>query len=135
MHTIEASILVPLGLGLIVIMLMLTFFVHDRTVLTAEYTSTVLEWQMSPGKWSEDKCEEENGHWDEYLLITDTGVLTMKAGSSVFRLKTRERYRLFDKVLQLMEQQLPESRDTREISCVKTDPFWLRRIWKVVDLT
>jgi len=55
MHTIESSILVPFGVGLVMILLMLTFFIHDQTVLTAEYASTILEWQMSQGKWNEDK--------------------------------------------------------------------------------
>lgn len=132
MHTIESSILVPFGVGLVMILLMLTFFIHDQTVLTAEYASTILEWQMSQGKWNEDKCEEEKRQWNEYLLITETDALKMKAGSSFFSLKTRENYRLFNNVLQMMEQQLPEKRDTRIKTCTKTDPFWLRRIWKVV---
>ena len=135
MHTIEASVLVPLGLGLMVILLMLTFFIHDRTVLTAEYASTMLEWQTSPGKWSEDKCEEEKRQWEKYLLMTNTRVLKMKAGNSIFRLKTREEYGVFNNILQIMEQNLPESGDLRLKTCIKTDPFWRRRIWKVVEMT
>ena len=37
MQTIEAVVLVPLGLGLVILLLMLTFHLHDRTVLEAEY--------------------------------------------------------------------------------------------------
>ena len=32
MQTIEAAVLVPLGLGLVILLLLLTFFLHDQTV-------------------------------------------------------------------------------------------------------
>ena len=103
MHTIEASVLVPLGLGLISLMLMLAFFLHDQTVLTAEYASTVLEWQMCPGARDEDECAEEIGQWHNGLLITSVHAQSFSN-----------------------EQQKPVK------AALKINPCWLKRVWEVV---
>ncbi|MBQ8815425.1 MAG: hypothetical protein IJZ85_13130 [Lachnospiraceae bacterium] len=135
MHTIESSVLVPLGLGLIVILLTLTFYLHDQVVLTAEYSSTILEWQMQPGKWTDAACEEEAEQWDEWLLITQVSVLQMKAGDAWFALRTREEYRLFDSALRMLEQRIAEEYELPTKRMIKIDPCWLKRIWKVVEVT
>ena len=132
MHTIEASILVPLGLGLISLMLMLTFFLHDQTVLTAEYSSAVLEWQMGPGAWDEEECREEIDQWDDSLLITSVQAERFAAGNTVYCLGTTEEYRLFDSALNLLEQSFSKEQQKPLRVAARINPCWLKRVWEVV---
>ena len=132
MHTIEASVLVPLGLGLISLMLMLAFFLHDQTVLTAEYASTVLEWQMCPGAWDEDECAEESGQWNNGLLITSVHAQSFSAGKTVYYLQPVEEYQLFDSALNLLEQSFSNEQQKPVKAALKINPCWLKRVWEVV---
>ena len=125
MHTIEASILVPLGLGLISLMLMLTFFLHDQTVLTAEYSSAVLEWH-------EEECREEIDQWDDSLLITSVQAERFSAGNTVYCLRTTEEYRLFDSALNLLEQSFSKEQQKPLRVAARINPCWLKRVWEVV---
>lgn len=129
MHVIESSFLVPLGLGLTVLLLMLTFYLHDQTVLTAEYSSFVLEWQASPGGLTD---ERESGlkQVSDRLLITGVSVEDINVGSTVCRIKTNEEYQLFEGALRLLEVGF-DAESERTLTGIKINPCWLKRVWKV----
>ena len=132
MHTIESAVLVPIGLGLIVLLLMLTFYLHDQTVLAAEYSSTLLEWQMCQGPWDQEECSEETGLWSERLLITEVEVKRFSAGSTLYSVQAEETYQLFGSALRLLEQRFSETDELALKVFVKINPCWIKRIWKVV---
>ena len=132
MHTIEASVLVPMGLGLISLLLMLTFFIHDQTVLTAECSSAILEWQMCPGAWNEEECRKETSQWEESLLITRVDAEYFSAGKTVCCLRTKEEYRLFDSALNLLEQSFLVEQEKPAKTVLKINPCWSKRVWEVV---
>lgn len=133
MHTIESSVLVPLGLGLIGIMLLLTFYLHDQTVLTAEYSSFMLEWQVCQEAWDEEICEEKFAQWEKKLLMTEVEMVSLSAGNNLCSLQTRERYRLFEQILNMMEQNFVGTKEVKTGGLVKVNPCWFKRIWKVVE--
>lgn len=133
MHTIESSVLVPLGLGLIGILLLLTFYLHDQTVLAAEYSSLMLEWQSCQGAWDDEMCEAQSDRWEKKLLMTEVETVAITAGSNLCRLQTKEEYRLFDQILSLMEQSFSGTKEAKTGTLVKVNPCWLKRIWKVVE--
>ena len=129
MHVIESSFLVPLGLALIALLLMLTFYLHDQTVLTAEYSAFVLEWQERPGELPVDRKDSLTQISDR-LLITGLSVESLKAGSTVCRIKTEETHRLFEGVLSLLEVGF-DAEEERTFTYFKLNPYWVKRIWKV----
>lgn len=133
MHTIEGAVLVPLGLGLIGILLMLTFFLHDQTVLTAEYSTFMLEWQSCPEGWEEKECTDRTALWNQKLFITEVQVLDISAGNNLCSLQTKEQYQLFDRVLSMMDQSFGSGDEVRSRVLLKVNPCWLKRIWKVVE--
>ncbi len=133
MHTIEASVLVPLGLGIICVFIMLTFFLHDQTVLTAEYSSFLLEWQTCPGAIRREECEAKAEQWADGLLITSVYPIKISAGNSLCWLQTGEEYRLFEGALSLVDQELERERRNPVLVSAKIDPCWIKRIWKVTD--
>lgn len=132
MQTIEAAVLVPLGLGLVTLLLMLTFFLHDQTVLEAEYAELMLGWQQNM-----DSLEEEGEKSGETIgrrtLITQVEVTEKSFGSLIGRIKTEETRRIFLRGLSLLSiGQVDEGRN-REIMWVKIDAFWLKRIWRASE--
>lgn len=133
MHTIEASVLVPLGLGIICVFMMLTFFLHDQTVLTAEYSSFLLEWQTCPGAIGREECEARAERWADGLLITNVYPIKISAGNNFCWLQTGEEYRLFEGALNLIDQGFEQERRNPVCVSVKIDPCWIKRIWKVMD--
>ena len=133
MHTIESSVLVPLGLGLIGMLLLLTFYLHDQTVLTAEYSSLMLEWQACQGAWDDETGAEKSARWEKKLLMTEVEMVSLAAGNNLCRLQTKERYRLFDQILNMMEQSFSGTKEVETEILVKVNPCWLKRIWKVVE--
>lgn len=133
MHTIEAAVLVPLGLGLLTILLMLTFYLHDQTVLAADYGAMVLDWQHC----TEDYTEEETGVEPELgdgLLITEVSLEAFSPGKQLFRLKARETWKVFQQALGLLTFVRPEEQHSREITLFRVNALWIKRIWRASGL-
>ena len=132
MQTIEATVLVPLGLGLVILLLMLTFFLHDRTVLEAEYAGIMLEWQQNTNDLRKEGKESEEVI-GKGTLITQVDVTGEAYGSLVGRITAEETRRIFRRGLSLWSiETVDESRRT-EITWIKIDAFWLKRIWRASE--
>ena len=132
MQTIEAAVLVPLGLGLVILLLMLTFFLHDRTVLEAEYAGVMLEWQQNANnlKNEEKESEEVIG---KGTLITQVNITEESFGSLIGRIKTEETRRVFQRGLSLWSIGNVDESSRTEITWIKVDAFWLKRIWRASE--
>ena len=132
MQTIEAAVLVPLGLGLVILLLMLTFFLHDQTVLEAEYSEAMLGWQQNVDSLKEEgeKSGEEIGR---RTLITQVEVIEKSFGSLIGGIKTEETRKIFQKGLSLLSIGKVDEGENREITWVKIDAFWLKRIWRASE--
>ena len=132
MQTIEAAVLVPLGLGLVTLLLMLTFFLHDQTVLEAEYAEAMLGWQQNMDSLKEEgeKSGEEIGR---RTLITQVEVTERSFGSLIGRIKTEETRKIFQRGMSLLSTGRVDEERNREITWVKIDAFWLKRIWRASE--
>lgn len=132
MQTIEAAVLVPLGLGLVTLLLMLTFFLHDQTVLEAEYAETMLGWQQNMDSLKEEgeKSGEEIGR---RTLITQVEVTERSFGSLIGGIKTEETRKIFQRGMSLLSTGRVDEERNREITWVKIDAFWLKRIWRASE--
>lgn len=135
MHTIEASVLVPLGLGIIVVLMTVSFCLHDQVVLSAECAALMLEWQHG------DVVEADEGLIEAELtgrsLITDISCTDFFAGKIWCRLEVAESRRLFGRGLARLAmgdsaaEPPDENVETKTFSLIKIDPCWLKRIWRV----
>ena len=132
MQTIEAAVLVPLGLGLVILLLMLTFFLHDRTVLEAEYAGIMLEWQQNANNIKEErrKTEEVIG---KRTFITQVDVTEESFGSLIGRIETKETRSVFRRGISLLSFGNVDESSCREITWIKIDAFWLKRIWRASE--
>ncbi|MBQ6876635.1 MAG: hypothetical protein IJN46_10455 [Lachnospiraceae bacterium] len=132
MQTIEAAVLVPLGLGLVTLLLMLTFFLHDQTVLEAEYAEAMLGWQQNMDSLKEEgeKSGEEIGR---RTLITQVEVTERSFGSLIGGIKTEETRKIFQRGMSLLSTGRVDEERNREITWVKIDAFWLKRIWRASE--
>lgn len=132
MQTIEAAVLIPLGLGLVTLLLMLTFFLHDQTVLEAEYAGMMLEWQQNA-----DSLKEEGEQSEEAIgkrtLITQVEVAEKSFGSLIGRIEMDETRKIFQRGLSLLSIGRVDEGENREIMWVKIDAFWLKRIWRASE--
>lgn len=133
MHTIEAAVLVPMGLGLLLILLMLTFYLHDQTVLAAEYGTMALEWQYCPEDYIKEEAEVEE-MLGKGVLITDVSLEIFSQGKQSFRLKAEERWRVFQQGLRLLSLGDIQENRCREITLLRIDPCWIKRIWRASGL-
>lgn len=131
MQTIEAAVLVPLGLGLVVILIMLTFWMHDRVVMAAEYSSLVLEWQIAGEIGDENRIKKE---WTEQMLMTKVSQLEILAGNMVLHVKVDAERELLRTGYLLAEMSTPKTEVLSEKIVIRTDPCWLKRIWRVSGL-
>ena len=132
MQTIEAAVLVPLGLGLVTLLLMLTFFLHDQTVLEAEYAEAMLGWQQNMDSLKEEgeKSGEEIGR---RTLITQVEVTERSFGSLIGGIKTEETRKIFQRGMSLLSTGRVDEERNREITWVKIDAFWLKRTWRASE--
>lgn len=133
MQTIEAAVLVPLGLGLLTVLLMLTFYLHDQTVLAADYGAMILEWQQSP-KDSGEMEEEAEVQLQKGVLITDISLTEVSFGKQICRLKAEENWRVFQQGLNLLSLGNVEAVKSRSFTVIKIDACWLKRIWRASGL-
>lgn len=134
MHTIEAAVLVPLGLGLLSIILMLTFCLHDQVVLAAECAELMLEWQHG-GESSKGKKEIEE-ELRKGKLITEVTCSEFSGGKVLCRLQIKENWRVFQRGLAMLSLDRMEEDEarTKSFALVKINPCWLKRIWRVSGL-
>ena len=132
MQTIEAAVLVPLGLGLVILLLMLTFFLHDRTVLEAEYAGIMLEWQQN-ANYLKKEGEESREAIGKGTLITQVDVTEESLGSVIGRIRTEETRRVFQRGLSLWSIGNVDESSRTEITWIKIDAFWLKRIWRASE--
>lgn len=130
-QTIEAAVLVPLGLGLVILLLMLTFFLHDGIVLEAEYAKLMLTWQNA------DSLDRVGGVPGETIgkgtLITQANITEKSFGTLIGRIKIEETRRLFRRGLSLLSIENVDESSRREITWIKVDAFWLKRIWRASE--
>lgn len=130
-QTIEAAVLVPLGLGLVILLLMLTFFLHDGIVLEAEYAKLMLTWQNAD---SLDRVGEVPGETiGKGTLITQANITEKSFGTLIGRIKIEETRRLFRRGLSLLSIGNVDESSRREITWIKVDAFWLKRIWRASE--
>ena len=132
MQTIEAAVLVPLGLGLVILLLMLTFFLHDRTVLEAEYAGIMLEWQQN-ANYLKKEGEESREAIGKGTLITQVDVTEESLGSVIGRIRTEETRRVFQRGLSLWSIGNVDESSRTAITWIKIDAFWLKRIWRASE--
>ena len=132
MQTVEAAVLVPLGLGLVILLLMLTFFLHDRTVLEAEYAGVMLAWQQNANKLEKERKESEEVI-GKGTLITQVDVTEKSFGTLIGRIKIEETRKVFLRGLSLLSIGNIDENSDREIMWIKIDAFWLKRIWRASE--
>ncbi len=129
MQTIEATVLVPLGLGLVTLLLLLTFFLHDKTVLEAEYAGVMLEWQQNA-----DNIKNEGDELGQAIgkgtLITQVAVTEESFGALTGRIKAKETREIFRRGISLLSIGNVDENSGREIMWIKIDALWLKRIWR-----
>lgn len=128
MQTLEAAVLVPLGLGLVILLLMLTFFLHDRTVLEAEYAKVMLEWQQNASGLNEGGEAIGKG-----TLITQVNVTEASFGAMIGRIKVEETRKVFRRGMNLLSMGNVDESSDREIMWIRIDAFWLKRIWRASE--
>lgn len=132
MQTVEAAVLVPLGLGLVILLLMLTFFLHDRTVLEAEYAGVMLVWQQNANKLKKEGKESEEVI-GKGTLITQVDITEKLFGSLIGRIKIEETREVFLRGLSLLSIGSIDENSDREIMWIKIDAFWLKRVWRASE--
>lgn len=132
MQTVEAAVLVPLGLGLVILLLMLTFFLHDRTVLEAEYAGVMLVWQQNANKLKKEGKESEEVI-GKGTLITQVDITEKSFGSLIGRIKIEETREVFLRGLSLLSIGSIDENSDREIMWIKIDAFWLKRVWRASE--
>ena len=129
MQTIEAAVLVPLGLGLVTLLLILTFFLHDQTVLEAEYAGVMLEWQQNADN-IKNEGEELGQAIGNGTLITQVAVTEESFGALTGRIKTKETREIFRRGISLLSIGNVDENSGRDIMWIKIDALWLKRIWR-----
>ena len=132
MQMIEAAVLVPLGLGLVTLLLMLTFFLHDRTVLEAEYAGVMLEWQQNADN-PKKEGEESGNSIGRGTLITQVNVTEESFGAIIGRIKIEEKRKVFQRGLNVLSIGKVDESSDREIMWIRIDAFWLKRIWRASE--
>ncbi len=132
MQTIEAAVLVPLGLGLVTLLMILTFFLHDQTVLEAEYAGVMLEWQQNVGNLKKEG-EESGQEIGKGALITRVAVTEEAFGALMGRIKTKETREIFRRGISLLSIGNVDENSGREITWIKINAFWLKRIWRASE--
>ena len=77
-----------------------------------------------------EKSGEEIGR---RTLITQVEVIERSFGSLIGGIKTEETRKIFQKGLSLLSIGKVDEGENREITWVKIDAFWLKRIWRASD--
>ncbi len=133
MQTIEAAVLVPLGLGLLVLLMMLTFYLHDQTVLAADYGVMLLEWQRDPNETINDK-EELEEQLQKGNLITKVSLTEVSFGKLLGRIESEETWQVFEQGVKLVSLGEIDEVKNRRVTWMRLDACWLKRIWRASEL-
>jgi len=135
MHTIEAAFLVPLGLGIIVVLMAMSFCLHDQVAVAAESAAILLEWQH--GEEVNVNKEEMGARLTDMSMITNVTCTDLTEGKMKCRIRLTENWQVFRRGIELIalsnsaSEIMQDNTRTRSFSLIKIDPCWLKRIWRV----